>query len=250
MKKKKPFNDYFNEFRTEFSNEKLFYPETFSNRRTKFTLAFMIATLVLFAIGNLLAILKIENGIGFYVMIVSLIPFLCYIFVIQNIRLRRELKRKGFPRIKNWFKWTSEELRDEKTKIVYKKYKKTKLEILERNISIAQKLISTPINNPFVSFEKFMDYSIKTIIGIFIGLLIFELNQDFTQEALNTVLKYVIGFILLYGILSFIWVFMFKRMHFEKLRTRKDQLREYVYVLENVVLLRLQKKKSQSKSNT
>lgn len=181
-------------------------------------------------------------------MVASTVPFLIYIFVIQNIRLRKELKRKGFPRIRNWFGWDSEELRDEKSKLAYKRYKEIESGILQQNISIAKSILSTPINNPFVSVEKFMDYFIKTIIGILIGILIVELNKDLTVDGFYVVIKYVTSFFLLYGALAFIWIFMFKKMHFEKLRTKKDKLREYVYILENVILLRLQKKKGRSKS--
>ena len=192
--------------------------------------------------------LKIGNRLGFYFMVASTVPFLIYIFVIQNIRLRKELKRKGFPRIRNWFGWDSEELRDEKSKLAYKRYKEIESGILQQNISIAKSILSTPINNPFVSVEKFMDYFIKTIIGILIGILIVELNKDLTVDGFYVVIKYVTSFFLLYGALAFIWIFMFKKMHFEKLRTKKDKLREYVYILENVILLRLQKKKGRSKS--
>ncbi|SNZ01311.1 hypothetical protein [Flagellimonas pacifica] len=242
MKNKKTFNDFFNEFRRTFSDTIIFFPETFSDKRTRFTLILFVITMLLFMLGDLLYILKIWNDAGLYIMCVSTLPLLIYIFIFQNIRARKELKRNGYPRPKNWLKWESEELRDIKTKFAYTEYKVYSMAVLKTNIEIGKDLINAPIKNPFVSLEKFMEYFGKTLIGIFIALLVFNLNKEFTDKGLKLVVRMAIGMVLFYGAFSFIWIYMFRRMYFDKLYTRKKRLKEFVYVLQNILLLRLQKK--------
>ncbi|NQX84679.1 MAG: hypothetical protein HRT67_01945 [Flavobacteriaceae bacterium] len=242
----KTFNNCFRDFNKKYSYVELFLQKTYSDKSVRIFKWISIPCGILFLTGDILMMLKIWGNLGYWLMLISCLPIIIYVFVIQTYLAKKELKSKGLPKPKNipanWFKWTSPELEDLRIKVVFQSYEKQAIkdETIENLIKIGYQEYNEPIKDPFVFFEKLFEYIGKTFLGILIGFLIAELNNNYSTENFNSTLRLIIGLLLMAGLFAYMWKFMFKRAYFENIVSRKEKLKEFVFALNNILLLRKQ----------
>ena len=169
------------------------------------------------------------------------------VFIILKIKSRRELKSNEYPVPRNFFKWDSRELKAIKIRTGFMEYQTVKTEVIQSFIQIANTSIIEPVQNPFKTFEKYMDYGLRIILGIIATLLINNLLSNFTMNEFNVTMKLIVANILLYGAIIFIWKFVFLKMFLDKPNNEKKQLKEFVYVMSNILSLRKQGKNKRNK---
>lgn len=245
----KTFNTFFSEFNKNYSYEELFLKNTYSEKSITTFKRIFIPSAIFFLIGDLLIIFKSCGNWGNWIVITSCLPTIIYVFIIQTYFARKELKSKKLPipenTPSNWFKWISPKLQDKRMEIVLKEYDKNKVEnnVIKNLIQIANQERNEPIKNPFLFFEKMFEYLGKTFLGVLIGLLIASLNRNYSIEGFNSTMRLILGLLLIFMLFSFVWKFMFKRVYFENIVSRNKKLKEFAFILENIILVRLQQNK-------
>lgn len=235
----KTFNQDFNYYNKTYSLVNLYLKNTYSDKNMKNLKYIMILSLILFLIGDLMLIFKYYEQVGNIIMILSTLPIIIYIFLIQTIRARKELKSQELPLPNLFYEWKSDELLDLKITKVFEDYKSVNSEIIQKRIDIANRLRNEPMKDPFVLFEKFFEYAGKQILTILIGLLIFALNKDFSNINFNTTIRLIIGLLMFSGLFIFIWKFMFKKPFLDSQFRKNEKLNDYIFTLENILLMRI-----------
>ncbi|MFL0107988.1 hypothetical protein [Tenacibaculum maritimum] len=193
---------------------------------------------------------KIYDNWGNWIVIISCLPVIIYVFIIQTYFARKELRSKKLPtpenNLSNWFKWISPKLQDKRMEIILREYDKNKVEdnVIKNLIQIANQERSEPIKNPFVFFEKMFEYLGKTFLGVLIGLLIADLNKNYSVESFNSTMRLILGLLLIFMLFSYVWKFMFKRVYFENIVSKNKKLKEFVFILENIILVRQQQNRN------
>lgn len=240
----KTSHEFQNDFWKNYSMEKLFIKDVFSKKRKTIARYLIYVTISIFAVSLLLGFFKTSRSISLWLMTFASFPILLYILYLFVFVARKSLKRQGFKLSKDIFKPITEEIRRKQIRLVYKAYRKVPNQVLLRNIDIAKDESSKPINNPFVLFEKFFLYFGKTVITIIIALLLHDLYIEYSDEKFYSSLKLIFAYILLLGLVPFIWNHMFKIPFLSKKKYEKKRKEEFIHVFKNVLLLRAQEKRT------
>ncbi|WP_407267457.1 hypothetical protein [Tenacibaculum maritimum] len=94
---------------------------------------------------------KIYDNWGNWIVIISCLPVIIYVFIIQTYFARKELRSKKLPtpenNLSNWFKWISPKLQDKRMEIILREYDKNKVEdnVIKNLIQIANQERNEPI---------------------------------------------------------------------------------------------------------
>lgn len=239
----KTFNETFLEFNKEYSIENLYLKRSFSEKSNKTIKWLGWIALITCLIGMLF--LKFNSlKIGISLLVLTIAPLLVYFFIIQSYKARKELKSKKLPVPKtfpnNIFSYKSERLNDYRIKHIFQNMKDVKTETIIQNIQIASLLRNEPIKNPFDFFEKKLGYIGKTFLVFIIGIIAFGLKANFNSLNFKITVKLILAFLLIYLLFSFIWKFMFKSIYFNDIESKNTKLKDYIYVMQNILLLRTQ----------
>lgn len=239
----KTFNETFLEFNKKYSIENLYLKNVFSKKSDK--VFKWLGGIAIFTI--LLGLLLLDYYkfiIGAWLMLFSFIPLFIYFFIYQSYLARNELKANDLPRPqmfpKKLFIYKSEKLNDCRIKEVFTDLKDIKSDTIIQNIKIASQIKDEPIKNPFEFFEKILEHFGKIFLGVMIGIFVSSLRSDFTSLNFKLTIKYIAIFMLLYFLFAFIWNFMFKKAYFDNIETKNKKLKDFILVMENVLLLRKQ----------
>lgn len=245
----KTFNQSFAEVINTFSLESI-YLSSLRFEITKKIKMLLILSSIIFSVGILLFFFEDYSQIGFYIQSIVAIPWLIYFVPVRNKMINGILKSNNHPSIENSFmkylKWKTPELGDLRLLHVFDRYKNNNIETLEKLVEIARHELSKEPRNIFSFFEKSFEYFGKNYIGLIIGIFIAEasrennLNKGFSVDNFHLILK--IALILMFTLFSigFMWEFMIKKAYNQKYETKKEQLQEYIYIMENIILLKQQ----------
>jgi len=236
------FEEFLSHFNNTLSNQNVFYNKTFS-KSTERVMKVLIVVFIVTTLFNLIWLLKGgDYFIGLFpVGLVSLIIAL-YVFVFLKIKSRKELDSNEIKKPKNFFKWDSEEMKSFRIRKGFVEYEKVSSDVIYAYIGSAERGIAEPIKNPLHPFAKYGHYSIRTVLAIFIGLLVYDLKENFTSSYFKEIMSLIAAFILLYGALLFVWQFMFLNLLLDKQRNKKERLKDFVDVMSNIITLRKQKR--------
>ncbi|WP_298782381.1 hypothetical protein [uncultured Polaribacter sp.] len=241
----KTFNESFEEFNKEYSYEKLFLNNIqsfFLNREFKIV---MIVVLLFITIGAVTNQFSIYKWTGVVFVLISAVLYL-YLVLKQSFIARKELKAQGndMPIPFYFWNWKSEELNSIRIHKIYLKELKTKSSLIQMRIDIAKSLLNRTHKDPFVFFEKYIEYSGKSIIALIVLILVFELKNDYTSIKINETFKTILVLFIFIGAFIFFWRFLFKKAYFDDLENKNKKLKDYIYVMENILLLRHQQVKN------
>ena len=189
-------------------------------------------------------IFKFHSEIGNILMIVSALPIIIYVFGIQTFLSRKELKSKELPVSKAFYKWNSDELEELRILEIYKEYSLLEDNILEERIRFAKELRDYSLNNPFTFFDRILGFLGKQFLLIIIAFLLFLFKEKPTSDNLYLVFKAITGIMLGYFLIAFAWEFLFKKPFFDNQNSQKGKLKDYAFVLENILLMKKQDDKS------
>lgn len=194
------------------------------------------------------------------------VSILVYIYLITPYKIRQKLKSKNLPIPLNIFKWKSDELINLRIVEIYKGYYQENETTINKLIDISTELINEPIKNYYLKFENCLKKIVKwsciilpiliaVFIPIFVDLLRFLLDNDLLlnkEEIKNTlplIKEYFLYFsklillLFLYYLLFFLSYIMVRNDSLSRILDSKKELKEYVYILNNIHLLRLQEEK-------
>lgn len=237
----KTFNQELKEFREKYSYEKLYLANTYSNKNMKWLKRFLIFFTICFLIGDIMMIVKFYPKIGNTIMLISTFPIIVYIFIIQTYRARKELRSKELPLPKEFYKWKSDELESLRINQIYKEYSKTKDDMLNAKIKLAKELKNEPIHNPFNFLDKVLEFMGKQFVLVIIAVMLFLYKENASVENLNILLRSVIGILLFSGLTAFIWEYLLKKPYFDNKLSKKNKLKDFIFVLENILLMKKEK---------
>lgn len=237
----KTFNQELKDFTDKYSYEKLYLANTYSNKNMKWLKRFLIFFIICFIIGDIMMIVKFYPKIGNIIMLISAFPTIVYIFIIQTYQARKELRTKELPLPNEFYKWKSEELESLRINQIYKEYSKTEDNVLNAKIKLAKELKNEPINNPFNFLDKVLEFMGKQFVLVIIAVMLFLYKKNNSTENLNVLLRYVVGILLLSGLIAFIWEYLLKKPYFDNKLSKKNKLKDFIFVLENILLMKKEK---------
>lgn len=234
----KTFNDEIKELNQKYSYEKLYLTKTYSDKSQKWIFGFSIVSIVGFIIGDIMMIVNVCPKAGNIIMILSGIPIIIYVFGVKTYQARKELKSKGLPLPNQFYKWKSTELESNRINKVYKKYSVEDDDSLNAKIKLAKEKANEPIKNPFVFFDKLFGFIGTQFVLVVIAIFLFLYKENSTTENLDVLLRYVIGFLLMSGAVAFVWEYLLKKPYLDTKLSEKEKLKDYAFVLENIVLMK------------
>lgn len=243
----KTFNQSFTEVINSLSLENI-YLSSLRFDITKNIKILLILSAIIFSIGLFLFNTEKYRLIGMSVQSLVAIPWVVYLVPIRNRMINNKLKSDNFPAIENslmkFIKWKTPELEDLRLLHVFEIYKRYNIETLKKLVEIAKYELSKEPKNIFSFFEKSFEYFGKNYIGLIIGIFIAEanrensLNKSFSVDNFHLILKIILILMFTLFSIGFMWEFMFKRAYNQKYETKREQLQEYIYIMENIILLK------------
>ncbi|WP_336687360.1 hypothetical protein [Chryseobacterium bernardetii] len=243
----KTFNQSFKEVINTFSLENI-YVSSLRFEITKKNKTLLILSSIIISVGLLLFFFDDYSQIGYCIQLIVVIPWLIYFVPIRNKMINEMLALNNYPSIENslirFFKWKTPELEDMRLLHVFDRYKNYNIETLEKLVEIARHELSKEPRNIFSFFEKSFEYFGKNYIGLIIGIFIAEanrensLNKGFSVDNFHLILKIALILMSTLFSLGFMWEFLIKKAYNQKHETKKEQLQEYIYIIENIILLK------------
>lgn len=236
------FIEYFEKFKKECSYETLFFNGLINEQKNKLernrTFTISIITIIFY----LILLYKTPKYIPIYttiILIIYLLKFLC-----DTKRKRKYLKERGFPIPFEFYKWESTELEIMRLKKTYKTYQKINSTTISKLIEIANNQLNKDSTKSFIVFEKVSGY----FGGIFFNFLLGFYMASIQVDLVKNLEYYLILFIKIFSISIFIVAsyHFTKNGHLLDEKSNKRQLNDYIFVLENILLI----KDSESKSKT
>ncbi|WP_417363321.1 hypothetical protein [Galbibacter sp.] len=248
----KTFNEELKEFNKRYSYVNLYVPITYSEKDDKYYLWYGVFFFASIISGGIIFNLSQYKLIGYSLMIFPALPVIIYVFIIKTYRARKELKSQGLPCSKVFWEWKSDELEDIRIKKAFKKYSELDNPNIKKRIVIAKELISEPLNNPFKFFDKLLEFIGKQFLIVLIAVFLFLYKADSTSENLTSLLGIIITILLMAAIMAFVWEHIFKKAYFDSKQVKREQIKDYIFVLENILLMKesASKKKRCKKSTS
>lgn len=233
----KTFVENFEYFKKELSYEKLFLEGMISERRKWNE---KLAVLILIAISVIITLLVIYywKDKALYLLLFSAIYFI-YLWYDAD-RSKKYLSKKKLPIPKEIYKWKSKELEIERIKKIHKVYNKIDDSTISQLIEIGKNRLNYNFNDPFVIFEKVGGFFGSSFFNFLLGFFMATFQNDLGK---NLVL-YLKFFVSLYFIPIIIVVsyYSIKNAHLFDKRSEKEHLQDYIFVLENILLIMENKK--------
>lgn len=190
----------------------------------------MIITIILYLILSY----KTTKYIPIYttiILIIYLLKFFC-----DTKQKRKYLKERGFQIPFEFYKWESTELEIMKLKKTYKSYQKINSTTISKLIEIANNQLKKDSTKSFIVFEKLSGYFGGILFNFLLGFYLASIQVDLVKN-LN---YYLIFFIEIFSISIFIVAsyHFAKNEHLLDEKSNKRQLNDYIFVLENILLMK------------
>lgn len=235
----KTFVEDFEYFKKELSYEKLFLEGMISEQCKKKEDERLIHFTLLVTIVFLTLLFSMSKYLIWFVLIAVVVSIIYYLF--DTNRKRKFLKNMKEIRIpKQFYKWKSKELEIKRLEEIYKVYNQTDISIITKLIEIANIQLKNNFEDPFVVFEKTAGYFGATFSGFLIGFF----ADNFKVYLGNNLVLYLKFFAGLYFIPIIIVVsyYAIKNAHLFDKSSEKEHLQDYIFVLENILLIMENKK--------
>lgn len=235
----KTFVEDFEYFKKELSYEKLFLEgmisEQFKKKEDERLIYFTLLVIIVF----LILLISMSKYLIWFVLIAVVVFIIYYLF--DTYRKRKFLKNKKEIRIpKQFYRWKSKELEVLRLKKIHKEYDKIDSSIITKLIEIASIQLKNNFEDPFVVFEKTAGYFGATFSGFLIGFFADNFKDDLVKNfALS--LKFFASLYLI-PIIIVVSYYSIKNAHLFDKRSEKESLQDYIFVLENILLIKEFKK--------
>lgn len=229
----KTFVENYEYFKKELSYEKLFLEGMISERR-KWNEKF--AVLILIAISVIVAFLVTYycNYKGYYLLLFSPIYF-TYLWYDED-RSRKYLSKNGLPVPKEIYKWKSKELEIKRIKKINKVFSKTNNSTISQLIEIGKSRLNYNFNDPFVIFEKVGGFFGSSFFNFLLGFFMATFQNDLGKN-LVLYLRFFAGLYFI-PIIIVVSYYSIKNAHLFDKQSEKEHLQEYVFVMENILLMK------------
>lgn len=229
----KTFVEDFEYFKKELSYEKLFLEGMISEHRKTIERKTTLILIIFSVIITLLVINYWNDKIYcIFLLPVSYLSYLCY----DVRRYRKYLSKEGLPIPKVFYKWKSKELEVLRLNKILKEYDKTDSSIISKLIEIGKNKLNNGFNDPFIVFEKVAGYFCSSFFSFLIGFFMATIKDDIVKS-FQFYLKFFIGlfFLQIYIVGSYYFI---KRGHLLDKQSEKEYLQDYIFVLENILLMK------------
>lgn len=237
MKKMKTFVEDFEHFKKELSYEKLFLEGMISESRKKNEVK-AVKILIVFSVIITLLVIYFWKDKALYLSLFSIIYFI-YLWYDAN-RSRKYLLKMGLPIPKEIYKWKSKELEIERIKNIYNVYDKIDSSAISQLIEIGKNRLNNGFNDPFIIFEKVVGFFGSSFFNFLLGFFMAILKDDLVKNfALS--LKFFASLYLI-PIMIVLSYYSIKNAHLFDKRSEKENLQDYIFVLENILLIKEFKK--------
>ena len=246
----KTFNQSFNEITSKYSVENIYFKSENNKLSKKWETILSLAG-VLLTIGIVMLFKQQYAQYGFAIVSIVTFPLFIYLVPLQNRKNNKKLQSNNLPfvnnAIKKFFEWKTDDLQDLRIKSIYPLYFDYSISNCEKLIEIAKNRLNIKPNNATLSFlEKSFEYFGKNYIGIIIGFFVAEasrenaLEKKFSLENFYSILHLSLFLMLFFFLIGFMWNFMIKRAYYESYETKKEKLLDYIFVMENIIILKHQ----------
>lgn len=231
----KTFVEDFEYFKKELSYEKLFLEGMISEHRKKKEDGIIIYFTLLVIIVFLILLFNMQKHLLWFTLI-AVVVFMIYCLFNTN-RKRKFLKnKKGITIPKMFYKWKSKELEVLRLKKIHKEYDKTDSSTISKLIEIGYNKIDNNFKDPFIVFEKVVVYFGSSLFNFLVGFFMATIKDDL-EKNFGFYLKFFIG-LFLFQIFIVVTYHFIKRGHLFDKQSEKEYLQEYVFVLENILLMK------------
>lgn len=230
------FDEDFNYFRQNCTFEKIFLKETFSPDKKDWLL---LVPLFLVCLGCVLLCFNYLKW-GLILAIPSFLIFFYYIILVKAKQANKELKMNNLPFSKSLYQWKVPEHDGMRIREVGKLYEDTTNDIIVKRISMAKEKIKTDKNEIFMDIQNIISFFGKNFITLFLGFFIgLYSKSDFSAENFEALMS-IIKVLFLFGLMiALMWVFFIKKNYTDLIKNKNEQYADYIFVMENVLLLRM-----------
>lgn len=229
----KTFVEIFEYFKKELSYEKLFLEGMISESRKKNEVK-AVKILIVFSVIITLLVINYWNDKAHYLSLFSIIYFI-YLWY-DAYRSKKYLSKKGLPKSKEFYKWKSKELEIERIKEIHKVYNKIDDSTISQLIEIGKNRLNYNFNDPFVIFEKVGGFFGSSFFNFLLGFFMATFQNDLGKN-LVLYLKFFAGLYFI-PIIIVVSYYSIKNAHLFDKCSEKEYLQEYVFVLENILLMK------------
>ena len=231
----KTFVEDFEYFKKELSYEKLFLEGMISEHRKKKEDRIIIYFTLLVKIVFLILLFNTQKYLLWFILI-AVVVFMIYCLFNTN-RKRKFLKnKKGISIPKMFYKWKSKELEVLRLKKIHKLYDKTDSSTISKLIEIGYNRINNNFKDPFIIFEKVVIYFGSSLFNFLVGFFMATIKDDLGKN-FGFYLKFFIG-LFLFQIFIVVSYHFIKRGHLFDKQSEKEYLQDYVFVMENILLMK------------
>ncbi|HCQ12411.1 hypothetical protein, partial [Flavobacterium sp.] len=130
----------------------------------------------------------------------------------------------------------SKELEVLRLKKIHKEYDKIDSSIITKLIEIANNQLKNNFEDPFIAFEKTAGYFGATLSGFLIGFFADKFKDDLGKN-FEFYLKFFIGLFLIQIFIVVSYHFIKRGYLFDE-KSEKEYLQDYVFVMENILLIK------------
>ncbi|WP_250255265.1 hypothetical protein [Chryseobacterium sp. Marseille-Q3244] len=151
-----------------------------------------------------------------------------------------ELKMNNLPFSKSSYKWKVTEHDGIRIREVGKLYEDISNDIIVKRISMAKEKIKTDKNEIFMDIQNIVSFFGKNFIILFLGFFMgLYSKSDFSTENFEALMS-IIKLLFLFGLMiALMWVFFIKKNYTDLSKNRNEQYADYIFVMENVLLMRM-----------
>lgn len=238
----KTFDQEFSFFQKNYTLEKLYIPKI-NSKKNKEKQIYLLIPIAILGFGFWTDYLNWNKYITISIVVFALFSLIGLHFQLTTAIVRKELKRKNLPIPKIFYAWRSKKLENKRVKHIKKKYKNVDSSLIQSYIDYAEYCLKKYNKDIFSDFEKITEFFGKNYISFILGLLIGLLSQsEFTKESFRTVISIItwIFGILFISVLS--WKYIIKGRLMASENYRSGQYKDYIYVMKNILLMRMEQK--------
>lgn len=139
LKYMKTFDEYFIQFKKEYSFENLYFKDIFSKKSNRWLFSFVIFLIFSSCAGIFLLLYYYQYAyVAYSLTIIPSVSILVYIYLITPYKIRQKLKSKNLPILLNIFRWKSDELINLRIVEIYKGYYQENETTINKLIDIYQ----------------------------------------------------------------------------------------------------------------
>lgn len=234
----KTFIEEFNNFKENYTLEKLYLKETYSAQNNKKDI-FIIILLILVVISYFMIILDFYRVTGTSIFVLSIILMLLYVYKTKIIKARKELLKNHLPVSTFFFAWRSEKLEILRIKYISTKYKGIETNTIQKTIDFAQEQLKYLDKDILSDFEKVTEFFGKNYLLLIIGLFIGLYNKlEYSNENFRSIIKIISYLLFLPYVFTLSWKYYLKTNLIATHSLKKEKLRDYIFAMKNVLLMR------------